>query len=1114
MELPEIATAGLCSRDYEGQPTPANIGLTYRARLTTETDGADDSSGLSDIQSCLVLLDRVWPREDALPVAPGSVPDTFGRFRIIRELGRGGFGVVFLAEDPVLGRKLALKVPRVEVLSRGDAWRQFLREAMAASRLDHPNLVPLLETGEIGAVGYIASVYVEGPSLEAWLAQRHERMTGRQAARLMVTLARAMDHVHQRGILHRDLKPANVLLQETRTREPAPATRDGEALPFVPRICDFGLAKLLDMEAEETRSLVIAGSPSYMAPEQAEGRKEELGPATDVYGLGAIFYELLVGRPPFRGKTNLETLRQVATEEPTAPRQLRSGIASDLETICLKCLAKKPGRRYLTAADLADDLERYLEGRPIRARPAAAWERAWKWSRRRPTLASLAMLSALTVFAGLLGLLVLARTNEQLGKALVQTRRLVATYRVRQAQQAVSANNLEVAHDLLQQAGLDLGSAEDPGFAWNYVRHHLNERVQVLEGHEAMVGIVEGSPDARTLASGDESGTLRLWDLKTCASRALEPHHRGPVRTLSFSLDGRSLASTAQTVPGEVYIWDVKTGRFRGRVKHVGPMIYGVWFTPDGTRLLALNHAPNNHPHRLLSWAIANPDTEPLIPDAAWLREVGMTDPRLHAVADLLDGEDSMVNLGRARSDREPRGLAFTRDGTLCVVAAGGGRFQLVSTQGGLPLGTGRVNPAGGVQILYHQEVAPRFRTHIDLLQSLEKRRAGHASGLKFSKIHEHCYAFSPRNQEVALWVLARPGPYLVDSGTWRETAVFGPMPPLQVSSIHYLPDGQTLAITSRDHRIRLWHLNPSSDPTFPSGHAPCEAWAVAFSPDGRILATSGDDHLIRFWDPDTGGELAPARNQGSLVKSLAWSADGTTLASGSLNAKLPLCIWQVATGTRTDLKGRSGRVRVVAFSPDGRTLASGGDDRIVRLWDSRIGREISALSGHTEVVAALAFSPDGQYLATGGLDGRILLWDLATRKSRIFATGAQVSSLAFSSDGKMLAVSHHEAPTQIHDLATGLSRASLLGHHGSVYQVAFSPDSLTLATAGQDQTVRLWDSASGQEMLCLTGHKNRVNGVAFSPDGSTLASVDHDGVVRLWRAPSSGPSRLATVKK
>ena len=421
MGSPEVHATEAGSRAQPGEAERDSLGPTTGESVATGTEARTDSSTFSDIRACVEILDRVWPREDLPPPSPRQIPETLGRFRILEGAGSGGFGVVFLAEDPLLGRRLALKVPRVEVLSHKDAWQRFLREAMAASRLDHPNLVPLLETGEIGAVGYIASVYVEGPSLEAWLAQRHEPVPFHQAARLIATLARAMDHAHQRGILHRDLKPANVLLQETSGEGPASSAHGSGPLPFVPRICDFGLAKLLDIESEETRSTVAAGSPSYMAPEQAEGRKAEIGPATDVYGLGAILYELITRRPPFRGQTSLEILRKVVAEEPVPPRRTRPKVPWDLETVCLKCLAKPPKRRYSSVAELADDLDRYLEGRPIQARPVPVWERAWKWARRRPALATLLVVSTLAIAAVLLGQrrynMVLAGKNEEIGKA-------------------------------------------------------------------------------------------------------------------------------------------------------------------------------------------------------------------------------------------------------------------------------------------------------------------------------------------------------------------------------------------------------------------------------------------------------------------------------------------------------------------------------------------------------------------------------------------------------------------------------------------------------------------------------------------------------------------------
>ena len=451
-----------------------------------------------------------WTKPGLTPsllLSSRDLPEHLGRFRIISELGRGGFGVVFLAEDPKLGRKLALKVPRVEVFAHGEAWRCFLREARAASRLDHPNLVPVLETGEIGAVGYIASVYVEGPSLETWLARRTEPMAPRHAAHLVATLARAIEHAHQRGILHRDLKPANVLLQEPEKNGTNVSTSSASmSFPFIPRICDFGLAKLLEAEADESRSMVIAGSPSYMAPEQAQGCKEDLGPGTDVYGLGAILYELLTGRPPFRDKSSLETLRRVIADEPVPPRRIRPEVPRDLETIGLYCLAKRPERRYSTAAALADDLERFLEGRTIEARPAPGWERVWKWSRRRPALAALVLMAILAAAAGSVGLVFLGRFNATLARELIKEQGLVATYRIRQAQQSFATNDLEQTRELLKEAAPVEGSAGAGGFAWNYLHTQLQDRIQVLEGHEAPVIRLRASPDGRTLASGDERG--------------------------------------------------------------------------------------------------------------------------------------------------------------------------------------------------------------------------------------------------------------------------------------------------------------------------------------------------------------------------------------------------------------------------------------------------------------------------------------------------------------------------------------------------------------------------------------------------------------------------------
>ncbi len=296
-------------------------------------------------------------------------------------------GVVYLAEQVGLKRQVALKFLKPELATSGDQRGRFRTESTALARLQHPNIVQVFDSGTHQGRAYIVQEYLAGGSLDRKLARQPQ--AARPAAELIATLALAVEHAHAQKIVHRDLKPANVLL-----------TTNG-----IPKISDFGLAKQLDLETESglTQSGLILGSPSYMAPEQALGKKEEIGPAVDIYALGAILYEMVTGRPPFLAASVIETLEAVGQADPVRPRQLQGALPRDLETICLKCLAKVPGRRYPSAGALADDLDRFLDGRPILARPASATERLTKWVRRHPaTAASLgvAWLAALGLLVG------------------------------------------------------------------------------------------------------------------------------------------------------------------------------------------------------------------------------------------------------------------------------------------------------------------------------------------------------------------------------------------------------------------------------------------------------------------------------------------------------------------------------------------------------------------------------------------------------------------------------------------------------------------------------------------------------------------------------------------
>ncbi len=609
-EIPEVGRSALRSE---------LVGLEQELRRSDETSARPDSGPIADALTIAPASlptapipgqgnpsvheeATVAPRDRAtvdLGSCAPAPPDAsgparvryFGDFELLREIARGGMGVVYHARQVSLNRPVALKMILAGQLASDTDVKRFYTEAEAAANLDHPGIVPIFEVGQHEGQHYFSMGFVEGQSLSHRLAEGP--LPSREAAELMVKVAEAIEFAHQHGVIHRDLKPANILLDAKGN----------------PRVTDFGLAKKVQGDSGLTGSGQIMGTPSYMPPEQAGGRRGEVGPAADVYALGATLYALLTGRPPFQAATPMDTVIQVISDEPVPPRRLNASIPPDLETICLKCLQKEPGTRYPSAAALADDLGRYLAGEPIVARPVTRVERAVKWARRRPAIAGLLGLVALVTALGLGGILwqwraaVRARNDAQAREqeALKAQAKEREQTELAKAQTALAEQWLyDVRMNLVQrywedynralfEQGLDeqlpykQGGIDRRGFEWFYWQRKISSGHITLKGHTGPVTSVAFSPNGLRLASASWDGTVKVWSVATGLEVRTFKGHTGLVISVAFSPDGTRLASASGD--GTVKVWDAATGQEPITLKGHTSVVASVAFSPDGLRL-------------------------------------------------------------------------------------------------------------------------------------------------------------------------------------------------------------------------------------------------------------------------------------------------------------------------------------------------------------------------------------------------------------------------------------------------------------------------------------------------------------------------------------------------
>jgi eukaryotic-like serine/threonine-protein kinase len=987
-------------------------------------------------------------------------------YEVRGELGRGGMGVVYLAWNLGLNRPCALKMILAGPHAGSVAAARFRVEAEAVAQLHHPGIVQVYHVGEAGGLPYLELEYVSGGSLDQVLDGTP--WSPEAAARLVESLARAIAIAHRKGLVHRDLKPANILLEQ-----------DGS-----PKIADFGLAKNLDWDGGLTKTQAILGSPSFMAPEQAEGQSDLIGAVSDVYALGAILYVLLAGRPPFKAATPLETMSQVKSVEPMAPSRFQRGLPRDIETICLKCLEKTPARRYTTAESLAEDLRRFQAGEPILARPARSWDRISKWARRRPTVA--ALLAAI-VFVTAIGV-------------------TMVTWQWRRA----------VSKDIAETNARR--QAEDEG-------HRAAAAKREVERLSAGIALDQGS----TLCQSGEVGRGLLWlaralalaidardsDLEQAARRNLGAWQAFLVRpraafghndwawTITFSPDGRTAVTGGKDRIARR--WDTATGRQLGELAHDYP-VWSVAYSPDGRRILTGGGDDNRHVGEARIWDAAT--GAPLLPPMPHPEEVtdvsfspdGQTcltacgaEARLWRTA---DGKFAGILLRHprpARIDRyaDPKmSAAFSPDGRLIATGAEDGTARLWDAVTGEPRSDSLVCPGAVLAIAF----SPDGRT----------------------------LATGSLNGGARLWDVStgrQRGPALACAGRVKAVAFTRDGTLVATAGLVEDVDGQTGERRKRGGEVRLWSTSTWKPFGSTLSH-PLPVWSLAFSPDGRILLTGCEDSHARLFLVATGAQIGlPLTHEGN-VRAVKFSADGAHFltASAGGDGYAAARLWDIASGTSFQqwILQSDGEISSLALGPDGQKALIGAYDRKARILDLRSRRTIEPVMSHDERVNVVAISHGGQLYLTGDDRGLVRLWDHADRvRPRHELRGAGwITSAAFSPDdrtaligvGYMPGLAGSRPDVLVWDTRTGKVIGDPLPHTSNAFAAGFSPDGRTFLT-GDEPGTRLWDATTRQPLGEWVGGSRAVPR-AFFPDGKRFLLLNQ-GTAQIWDTRSdtlSGP--------
>jgi serine/threonine protein kinase/WD40 repeat protein len=1044
---------------HEGGITPVEL------REAETTRRLDDATPLVDDDNDFVVN-----------VAP-VLKDRFARFSIVKELGTGGFGIVYQVFDPNLERDVALKIPRASAMV-DPRWRQrFLREARAMAVLHHPGIVPVHEIGEADGLVYITTAFCPGTTLAKELIRLNRQMPIETVVRIVALVAEAVGHAHSRRVIHLDLKPENILLD---------STQRAEGLAYTPRLTDFGLAELIDEQRKDSQSVAAIGTILYMSPEQAEGIKSLIGRRSDVYSLGVILYEMLTGKMPHAADGQASTLVEILKTDPIPPSRLNPLVPRDLEAICLRCLEKNQFHRYETADELAADLRRYLAGAPTVARPLSLAQRLGRWTLRRPALAFLLATVTAAVLVILGGTLQYLRDvrllNQQLENALTLSRESSRQARVSEelARDFLYASEIRLASEAWR-AGDDTDAAarvkrleslefRPPtlGFELSFLKQIAAPPSDVIVDVRSPLYTLDFSSNEDVMALGGFDGVIRVRETATWKPVCSFPTRQVETNCVRFSPDGKWLATSGDD--GTVKLWDWKKCRERWSIKAHDKKAFGLAFTPDGKLLLS-----GGTDFRVRAWSVetgepvreylgAERESEAVAisPDGRWVG-TATDDGNVH-VWNLESGErvQTLPHGGPASS------LVFTDDSRGVIV--GSSHTDSVTIWDFIAGKLLQRHPS--VETIHSVDYQPAGRLmasingaggiHVDSLDIVDNHRSflGQEGGWQAHRTKGYCVR-----------ILRKQGALVSVSGdgtcrlwNWKplvKQVAHVPGPSMSLRGM-FLPNG-SLAIVNQ---FRSLEVRPANDLEVAeavelSGHSPREIWPLGRSDQLLVGCRAGAKTCVLLLaGPGRSPRVIYTDPRGWPVDPIGCSDDGTLVyAAAGTGDDFELLAIETATG---EVRHREAGWHILQTAIHGERVIT---TYMHELRAGTVGRPGFTVLGLPQEnhIQRLTLSSDGTLLALG-----------VARQARIF------------------------------DAITGKWTIDLGNHNSHITGLVFVDNDRRLVTSGDDGTVALWNVASGQRLLDLYRGEENVSNLSLSPDRGTLA---------ISLATAEGASRVVLVQ-